>query len=271
MVCDQGAIGLEFQCGVGANCAVEEVNGSVEYGCECDDVADGVCPDPVCTDDPDCNVCTPNCAGKTCGDNGCGSQCGTCELGESCVAGQCQGCQPDCGGKSCGPNGCGGTCGSCGNDESCNISGQCITDCVPSCGPNQACGNNGCGGSCGSCGSGETCNGGQCEKDCFFETQTYTFDASGLDWTRTNFVSLRVRQKVGSEWSSWKEDILISTTTSLSLSFSGACDPEAEVMRRYSLAGAVQCDGGPDLVTTNNITIPAPTVDGNMCTAPPLP
>jgi hypothetical protein len=146
-----------------------------------------------------------------------------------------------------------------------------VTDCTPSCGTDQVCGSDGCGGSCGLCPSDQTCNGGKCEKDCFFEHQTYTFDGSALDWSNVNYVAVRARQKkTNGEWSSWKNVTLDVTETAASISFGGVCDPDAEVIRRYSVKGGIQCESQPEAVGTNSITIPAPTVDGNSCTAPPL-
>lgn len=267
IICDQGVIGLPFQCSPGSTCTDD---GAI--GCLCDNASDGICPDPACSDDPDCGGCTPSCGARVCGDNGCGGSCGECALGESCTAaGACQGCIPDCGTSVCGSNGCGGSCGSCASTESCNADGQCVADCVPSC-AGKTCGSNGCGGSCGGCGSGEACTAaGTCEQDCIFEQQTYTFDASALDWSSTNFLTIRARQNRPDGPSTWKSLTIVNgDPTTGSLTFGDACDADVEVERKYSLSGGVECLGGPDTVTTNAIAIPAPSVSGNSCTAPPL-
>jgi len=106
-------IGTPFTCSAGALC-----DGGA---CVCDDEADGVCPDEVCVDDPDCGGCTPDCGERQCGDNGCGGSCGSCGLGEVCSDGRCEaGCVPSCDGLACGDDGCGGSCGSCGPGETCD-------------------------------------------------------------------------------------------------------------------------------------------------------
>jgi hypothetical protein len=94
-------------CGVGFTCS-DIPSGPYAISCSCNNIPDGICPDPTCTSDPDCDTCTPSCTGRACGDNGCGGQCGTCAFGQSCTAaGQCeQICVPNCTGKQCGDDGC---------------------------------------------------------------------------------------------------------------------------------------------------------------------
>lgn len=116
--CEDGSIQL-YLCPEGTRCQ--------DDGCVCDDADDGVCPDPICTQDPDCSSCTPMCEGRVCGDNKCQGSCGSCAAGSRCDAqGQCvTTCTPKCQGKVCGDNGCGGVCGACGQDQSCDAQGQC--------------------------------------------------------------------------------------------------------------------------------------------------
>ncbi|MFT5358838.1 MAG: hypothetical protein ACI9KE_006079, partial [Polyangiales bacterium] len=195
--CLDGVFGQRAECDIGTLC-LDESDGVMDSGCYCDDIPDGICPDPGCVDDLDCMGCTPNCDGATCGDNGCGGSCGSCGLGQACSSGSCVSdctprcrgrdcgsdgcggtcgtcsggdgcadgscvgeCTPNCSGRSCGSNGCGGSCGTCSGGQLCNDSGACVADCVPNC-SGRECGSNGCGGSCGACSGGESCDGGSC-------------------------------------------------------------------------------------------------------------
>ncbi len=121
--CVDGVFAQPGLCAEGAVC--RDASDGVDPGCYCDNFEDGICPDPGCTDDPDCGGCTPNCDGRSCGDNGCGGSCGSCSLGNSCNAGVCEAnCTPSCGSRVCGSNGCGGSCGTCGSGESCTDAGE---------------------------------------------------------------------------------------------------------------------------------------------------
>ncbi|MBW2736677.1 MAG: hypothetical protein JRH20_30180, partial [Deltaproteobacteria bacterium] len=118
VVC-QGGYGRMGGCPEGSTCK-EDLSAPLGITCECDDASDGICPDPACVDDADCQGCTPHCQGRFCGDNGCGGSCGMCSpVGETCNAGQCV-CLPNCSGKFCGDDGCGSQCGSCPADSSCD-------------------------------------------------------------------------------------------------------------------------------------------------------
>jgi len=155
--CEGGSLAL-YYCLAGAYCDEDAELGA---GCFCDDLADGICPDPGCTNDVDCGGCTPRCDGRQCGDNGCGGSCGDCGLHQECdeATGRCQDrCVPDCEGKQCGPDGCGRTCGAgCAGTETCT-DGRCV--CQPQCAPVgvRHCGADGCGGDCGSCPDGYYCS-----------------------------------------------------------------------------------------------------------------
>ncbi|MFK7984485.1 MAG: hypothetical protein AB8I08_00510 [Sandaracinaceae bacterium] len=184
VVCDVG-IPLLANCPLGTRC--DDGGGTV--GCTCDDLNDGVCPDPGCMEDPDCATCTPACGGAECGDNGCGGSCGECGIGLRCSAGRCEAsCTPDCGGRACGTDGCGGTCGTCAGDEVCDDDGQCRSECTPRCAPENLCGPDGCGGRCGpACSGGEFCrNGGDdgwaCACDERFSPLEYTIDAGEVTY-----------------------------------------------------------------------------------------
>lgn len=118
-ICEGGALSL-YRCPLGTQCQ--------DGGCVCDSVEDGVCPDPVCTQDPDCKTCTPACEGRVCGDNQCEGSCGTCAAGSRCddANGQCVPvCAPQCHDRACGDDGCGGVCGTCPQGQSCDADGQC--------------------------------------------------------------------------------------------------------------------------------------------------
>ncbi|MFK8003175.1 MAG: hypothetical protein AB8H86_26635 [Polyangiales bacterium] len=162
--CLDGVFAQNADCAPGAVC-LDESDG-LEAGCYCDDIPDGICPDPGCVDDLDCVDCAPSCGDAVCGDNGCGGSCGTCGVGEACSEGRCvSGCAPRCSGRECGADGCGGTCGTCGGGENC-ADGSCVGVCTPDC-SGRECGSDGCGGSCGRCGSRESCSdSGSCVANC---------------------------------------------------------------------------------------------------------
>jgi hypothetical protein len=86
--------------------------GSLGIGPEAD------CPDFSDERPIDCD-CLPDCDFAGCGDDGCGGSCGHCEVGETCLDGQC--CRPQCGADQCGPDGCGGECLQCGEGYFCNF------------------------------------------------------------------------------------------------------------------------------------------------------
>ena len=160
-----------------------EPTGTYPYTCEADQAVECSCDGKACGDDGcggscgTCDVgatclagqclCAGSCIGKTCGDDGCGNVCGECAPGQACVEGQCQGaCVPDCSGLLCGDDGCGGSCGVCPEGQACSALGTCEEGCAPDCG-GKACGDDGCGGSCGSCLETEQCGAsGQCESAC---------------------------------------------------------------------------------------------------------
>jgi hypothetical protein len=268
VTCQQG-LGVVAQCLPGTFC-IESPQSQYGLGCQCDNAADGVCPDPVCTDDPDCMTCTPSCTGKACGDNGCGGLCGSCAFGESCDSGTCTKiCVPDCTGKQCGPDGCGGSCGTC--DGTCSASGQCMGTCVPSC-TGKVCGSDGCSGSCGSCGDGLEC---QVDGTCgcpFFATVTYTFTLDPNEPANFSFVGLNIQHinLDGSETSNGRDGgILNLTSNKLTFQFYG-CKPHIRVSREYALSG-IDCQAEDTYTDRTDFTIPAPTVnDDGSCTAPPL-
>lgn len=80
-ICESDSL-VAYSCPEGSVCEGTGAN----VGCFCDDIADGICPDSLCTDDPDCGAnCTPDCDAKVCGDDGCGGVCGTgCDAGQFC-------------------------------------------------------------------------------------------------------------------------------------------------------------------------------------------
>lgn len=272
----------------GRECGADPVCGASCGMCAgaCDD---GACLDttgctPTCSAAEECvsgtcvpratdGICLETCAYSgdgECDDGGEGSDTALCVLGTDCTD-----CGPrgvpacSCGGRECGDDGCGTSCGSCDAGESCSAAGACVSGCVPSC-VGAECGDDGCGGSCGSCSDGDVCTSGTCGRDCFFESQTYTFRASDVDWTETNVVSVRIRQRRGDgTWTDWST-MVFSDSSGMSRSFTGACEPHAEVERSYSMLGGVTCSFGPELVLRNDIAIPAATSSGSTCDAPPL-
>jgi hypothetical protein len=87
VVCEDDAL-VFYGCIPGTYCDVD-AEGFAD--CACDNADDGICPDADCTEDPDCQSCTPDCGDRECGDNGCGGSCGSCSVGSSCGAdGQCK-------------------------------------------------------------------------------------------------------------------------------------------------------------------------------------
>lgn len=271
VLCLQG-MGVQGDCLAGTFCqATTEAPEGV--GCFCDDLTDGICPDEACINDPDCQGCVPSCGNKECGSNGCGGSCGSCELGQNCVGGTCQGCVPNCSGRECGSDGCGGSCGTCSGGESCNTNtGVCESQCVADC-SGRVCGTDGCGGSCGDCPQNYECSSDGTFCDCdFFSHLEYTFDASGVDWSSTNYVSITAAH-IGLNGSkkSAKQLVLLNGETSGSLSWAGACQARLEVTRVYSLSGGYLCDAVTEEVQSANITVPSAThVQGSTCNVPSL-
>lgn len=278
VVCDEGILKVA-DCLAGSVC---DDTGDI-LNCYCDDIEDGVCPAAVCTADPDCNGCTPTCGTDVCGDNGCQGTCGSCPLGQQCSAGSCvASCTGDCTGRECGFDGCEESCGTCTSPDTCNTSsGLCESSCVPSCEPGQACGSNGCaGGTCGSpCPSDRTCskcpNGGACAEQgyacrCpFFERVSYMFDASGVNWTDTNFVDVRVTHINLDGTRRSPTNVYLRQSTNTDTIQRLGCVHHAEVRRRYSMRGAVYCEE-TDIIMTGSVTIPSAVLSGQTCAAPSL-
>ena len=271
VTCDQGQ-GLVAQCLPGTRCMTDPTS---QYGltCDCDNVADGVCPDPACTADPDCAQCTPSSADKVCGDNGCGGECGACAFGQTCTdSGQCDTiCVPACTGKQCGSDGCGGTCGSC--DGTCTSDGQCMGTCVPSC-AGKACGSDGCSGMCGSCTGGLSCNSGACGCD-FFARLTYTFtlDPAAM-WPTGMIVGLNVQHinLDGSETYQNSNGALLGFGANAMSTFSfvvEGCQPDIRIKRDYGLAG-VTCQATDTITGRTSFTIEPPTMSNGTCSATAL-
>lgn len=164
LVACEGGLPAFYDCIEGTFCGEDELG----LGCLCDNAPDGVCPDSVCVDDPDCSSCLPSCGARECGDNGCGGECGTCAPGETCGGGYCEStvCVPSCRLGGCGlGDGCGGTCG-CDAGETCDGAGFCVEDtCTAYCAPGRCGMGDGCGGTCG-CGNDESCtDAGFCEEE----------------------------------------------------------------------------------------------------------
>jgi hypothetical protein len=268
-----GGLGGLTDCGVGYEC-VARPQGPFGIGCECNNVADGICPGLACSADPDCAQCTPNCNGRTCGDNGCGGECGQCDFGSTCTAaGRCEAlCVPDCNGKQCGDDGCGGQCGTC-SDGMCNANGQCTTQCVPSC-TDRTCGSDGCGGSCGTCSDGFECNTAhQCGCP-FFSSIDYTITLAPANGFPPAFTAVAINVKHintdGSEAASNGAFLGFSTTTQQSFRYTVfGCKPKLRIKRDYAISG--KSAHAEEVVTRTNIVIPAPVANGNgTYTAPPL-
>ncbi len=81
-----GSSRVERSCRSGQTCLARA---GEPAGCECDNAADGVCPDG-CATDPDCAACEPSCGMNECGSDGCGGLCGMCSGNAICVAGACE-------------------------------------------------------------------------------------------------------------------------------------------------------------------------------------
>jgi hypothetical protein len=181
--CDNSCEGV--QCGdngCGSSCGGCDGGTACTDGkCTCvPDCEDSVCDDNGCGDacgicppeTSDCDegqcVCSASCAAlgggiKECGSDGCDGSCGTCEAsgGLECQydTGECvSNCSPSCAGKECGDDGCGGSCGTCpDSNEACNAMGQCYELCTSGCTSNSECGPDGCGGTCGQCEEEQEC------------------------------------------------------------------------------------------------------------------
>lgn len=273
VVCFDGLGGIS-DCGEGYVC-VPRPAGPFGIGCECNNLADGICPAVSCGSDPDCATCTPDCSGKACGDNGCGGECGTCDLGDECTPqGTCTPiCVPNCTGKTCGDDGCGGSCGTC--DGTCQPDGTCQGTCVPDC-SGAVCGNDGCGGSCGTCTDPDLeCNlEGQCACG-FFDVLNYKFTLPPQNQFPTDFqyVTLNVNHI--------KLDGTEDTTNGEFMGFGPnekqvfvesayGCKPKIRVRREYAVDFKT-CKYDEIVTGREEIVIPAPVVnpDGS-CSAPPL-
>lgn len=300
VLCLDGFLGQNIECDPGTTC-LDESDGSGDPGCHCDNITDGICPEPSCVDDLDCLDCTPSCGGVVCGDNGCGGSCGSCGLGETCSAGRCaSGCAPQCSGRDCGSDGCGGTCGTCGGGESC-VDGSCLGECTPSC-SGRDCGSDGCGGSCGGCSGSGLCESGLCVASstcgtggpctspavcsspstgercvCIGDDQRYTFDGSALDFSGAlSRVQVRLRQTYENETSAplTLESSDFQTISTRILIFGSACFADVEITRifTFDVDGSVQrCEIGPEsYVGQTSFTLTMPSGVGSGCSAPRL-
>jgi hypothetical protein len=269
ITCASG-LGLPVQCSAGTVCTPSP---SDLYGlaCECDDFADGVCPDAVCVGDPDCSACTPSCAGKQCGDNGCGGQCGRCAFGDTCTAGQCTLlCVPDCSGKQCGDDGCGGSCGTCSG--TCTSAGQCQGTCVPSC-TNKTCGSDGCSGSCGTCTAGLTCqSAGICDCTDFFAEVHYSFTLDLNATWPSSFTSVALNVwHIDVNGNPNSNDGAFLRLSDPSFTFAAyGCQPDIRIVRDYALSG-IACHSDQTISGRTSFVIPPPIINSDgSCTAPDL-
>lgn len=220
----EGPIALPILCPEGTRCGLTD--GEAGIGCFCDNELDGVCPDEVCSFDPDC--CVPSCEGRECGSDGCVGSCGTCPSGHSCSEGTCvEGCTPTCGSRVCGPDGCGGTCG----------------ECPPryECAPDRA-----------------RC---ACSPLSWVD---YRFTSEEVDWTVVDSIVIHARQ-LGEDGvpSAIRSAHLDSTQRSAMLSFA-ACEPHLEILRSYFVASAMACEA-VDIVTRAEIALPPPTGSDGVC------
>ena len=277
ITCLEGLGGLS-DCGPGMEC-VERPGGPFGIGCECNNVADGVCPSATCGGDPDCAACTPECDGRECGDNGCGGTCGTCSPGSTCNdEGTCETiCVPQCDGRECGDDGCGGSCGTC--DGECTSDGQCEGACVPSC-TDRECGGDGCGGSCGTCDDGLSCGfDGTCGCG-FSDTLRYHFElADDPAWDEFFNVVVTIRHidLDGSE--SQPDSISLcdrdgcsggERTTSWDKLFLG-CQPNARIRFAYNVLFQDECVVEQVIEGNTTFVIQPAELDGDGgCTAPPI-
>jgi hypothetical protein len=297
IVCSGGQA-LSSDCGQGFVC-VSSPTQMYGLGCNCDNKADGVCPDTSCTSDPDCAMCTPNCSGRTCGDNGCGGSCGRCSLTETCTtAGTCQACVPQCSGRACGPDGCGATCGTCPSGAVCRTTtGTCAAACTADC-TGRICGSDGCGGSCGSCGANQWCKsdgtGCQCNplaRVSFTVATSIAWPpvANGSNWIQGALVSVKVQltpldldgtpvpQLGGTPTLTFE-----ASTPMTQMQSAFGCSTQVKVQRTYQYLNPPHTDPACSYTDTvdgsSTINIPAPTpltitspppFDG-LCTAPAL-
>lgn len=270
-----------IDCGPGRRC-VEREGSALGIGCECNNVADGLCPGRDCKEDPDCDTCVPDCEGKDCGDNGCGGECDRCGLGSRCSASQrCEPiCVPSCDGRKCGPDGCGDTCGEC--DGTCNAAGKCQGRCVPKCSSGQQCGSDRCGGTCGpGCPKDRECRSDKLRCDCpFFDRIGYSIalDAKG-DFSDISFVTVNVwhRELDGKEQPSKGETFCKREGCSKNFGAGPwepqyyGCEPNLRIsVDAAFVGGRVSCELDVVVKDRKTIVIPAPVKDDESCKFPPL-
>lgn len=161
---------------------------------------------------------------------------------------------------------------------------RCVRACTPSCADNQVCGDDGCGGACGAgCPASQpacAADGAACRACDLYTQQSYTLDASAINWRGVNSVSVTVRQvlSTGALSDALREAVLTANTTSAPavVTFGAeppgnACAAAIEITRHYSLFGGRSCDAGPERVTgRTRLVLPDPTQTPDGCTAPAL-
>ena len=231
-ICTEEGEYITGTCPAGRLCDSRPAGG---LGCYCTDLNDGVCP-AGCIGDPDCNTCSPSCAGgNACGDDGCGTSCGVCSAGSFCNGGTC----------AAGADACGGLCT--GEGERCrtnSISGESYCDCP------------------------ETFLEPLYDIRANFADWGYT---SGIVVQVEPVSSYSSFSADGSYGAPGRRFVLDTITPSWSATFESQCAAAVKVTRTYTLLGQFSCQYVDIVTGTEDLQIPnaAPMDDG--CTAPAMP
>jgi hypothetical protein len=140
---------------------------------------------------------------------------------------------------------------------------------VPSC-AGRTCGPDGCGGTCGHCPTGRECTSDGARCDCaFFDTLTYAFTATGVDWTQVRWITLNVNHIDLDGTPAPTSGLMMTESMPTGTVRVHGCAPHITVQRNYALTGGTGCSV-TDTVMTESIAVPGATPSAGGCTAPPL-
>jgi hypothetical protein len=107
---------------------------------------------------------------------------------------------------------------------------------------------------------------------CTFESVSYTVSRGSGDWSRTNFVSVRIEPLARGVPFSLNEITLLNTSGAMTYRANTQCMsmPDVQITRNYSLAGGISCTFVDRVTGRTSLAIPAATATGTTCTAPAL-
>ena len=103
----------------------------------------------------------------------------------------------------------------------------------------------------------------------FFDTLSYRFDASGVDWSTTTRVVLNVNHIEIDGVRGSTRGVDLTEAAPVDTVREIGCEPHIEVRRTYVLSGGGVCTA-TDTVMREDIALPTATRVDGVCSVPPL-